>query len=71
MSRNSDKRAVSALLKLFRLRNMSIRIKTHLVKALILHAFDYPPITTHVVSKTHIKSLQKIQNKALSLALIT
>ena len=56
------------LSKLYRFYNMPLKIKTHLVKTLILPILDYPPIPTHALSKTQIKKLQKTQNKALRYA---
>ena len=48
---------------------MDPKIKTHLIKTLVLPVLDYPPIPTHAMSKTQISKLQKIQNKALRFAL--
>ena len=56
------------LSKLYRFYDMPIKIKTHLIKALILPILDYPPIPTHTLSKTQISKLQIIQNKALRYA---
>lgn len=47
---------------------MSIKIKVHLIKTLIIPVLDYPPIPTHALSKSQISILQKIQNKALRYA---
>ena len=47
---------------------MPTKIKTHLIKALVLPILDYPPIPTHTMSKTQITKLQKVQNKALRFA---
>ena len=47
---------------------MPEKIKTHLVKALILPIIEYPPIPLHTMSNNQISKLQKIQNKALRFA---
>lgn len=60
--------ALAALKKLYRLHNMSEKIKTHLVKALILPILDYPPIPIHTLSNNQLSKLQKVQNKALRYA---
>lgn len=56
------------LTKLYRFNNFPQKIKTHLVKTLILPVLDYPPIPTHALSKRQISRLQKIQNRALRFA---
>lgn len=61
-------KAMAALIKLFRFRELPIKIKSHLVKALVLPVLDYPPIPIHTMSITQISKLQKIQNKALRFA---
>lgn len=61
-------KAMAALIKLFRFRELPVKIKSHLVKALVLPVLDYPPIPIHTLSKTQISKLQKIQNKALRFA---
>ena len=61
-------RAMAALIKIFRFRHMNTHIKLHLVKALVLPVLDYPPIPTHTLSKTQLKKLQRVQNKALRFA---
>lgn len=47
---------------------MPTRIKTHLIKILILPLLDYPPIPTHTLTKTQLGKLQRTQNKALRFA---
>lgn len=61
-------KAIEALIKLFRFREMPPKIKTHLVKAMVLPVLEYPPIPLHSLSKNQISKLQKIQNKALRFA---
>lgn len=60
-------KGTTAFTKLYRLGNMPINI-THLVKALVLPVIDYPPTPTHTLSNAQLKSLRKIQNKALTFA---
>ena len=48
------KKALTALKKLYKLYHMPVKIKTHLIKALILPILDYPPIPTHTMSNTQI-----------------
>ena len=60
--------ALQSLHKLYRFSGMSTKIKTQLVKALVLPVIDYPPIPTHSLSKNQISKLQVIQNKALRFA---
>lgn len=62
------RKAMGSLTKLFRLREMPTKIKTHLVKALVLPVLEYPPIPTQALSNRQISRLQKIQNKALRFA---
>lgn len=62
------RRAMSSFIKLFRFKEMSTKIKTHLVKALVLPVLEYPPIPTHALSNRQVSRLQKIQNKALRFA---
>ena len=47
---------------------MPTKIKTHLVKALVLPILEYPTVPTISMSKTQISKLQKTQNKALRFA---
>ena len=61
-------RANAALKTLYRFKDMNTKIKTHLVKTLILPIIDYPPIPTHALSNKQISKLQKIQNKSLRFA---
>ena len=60
--------ALQSLIKLYRFKDMPTKIKTQLVKTLVLPILDYPPIPTHTLSKTQISKLQKIQNRALRFA---
>lgn len=60
--------ALRTLHQLYRFSHMSTKIKTQLVKTLILPILDYPPVPTHTLSKTQIRKLQIIQNKALRFA---
>lgn len=46
------------LTKLKRFHQMPTKIKTHLVKALILPILDYPPVPIHALSNTQISTLQ-------------
>ena len=61
-------KATAALRNLYKLYQMPTKIKTHLIKALVLPILDYPPIPTHTMSKTQISKLQKVQNQALRFA---
>lgn len=47
---------------------MDTKIKSHLVKTLILPILDYSPITTHALCNRQISKLQITQNKALRFA---
>ena len=60
--------AKRTLSKLYRFKNMPVKIKTHLIKTLVFPVLDYPPIPTHTLSKTQISKLQKVQNQALRFA---
>ena len=66
--KNRTQQANRTLYKLYRFRDMPIKIKTHLIKTLVLTVLDYPPIPTHTLSKTQLSKLQKVQNKALRFA---
>lgn len=57
-----------ALNKLYRLKGLPDKIKTHLVKALIIPILQYPPVQLHAVSDRQLSILQKVQNKALRFA---
>ena len=46
----------------------NVKIKTHLVKALVIPILDYPPVPIHTASVNQTKILQKLQNKALRFA---
>lgn len=47
---------------------MPVKIKTQLIKTLILPVIDYPPIPTHALSNNQLGILQRVQNKALRYA---
>lgn len=57
-----------ALRKLYRFQTMQTKIKTQLIKSLVLPILEYPPIPIVSLSKTQISKLQKIQNRALRFA---
>lgn len=61
-------KAIGALSRLYRFKNMPTKIKTHLIKALVLPILEYPPIPTHTFSHAQVKKLQIVQNRALRFA---
>ena len=61
-------KAKAALTKLYRFRDLATGLKLHLIKALVLPILTYPPVPLHVLSKTAISRLQKVQNSALRFA---
>ena len=61
-------RAKAALTRLYRFRDLATGLKLHLIKALVLPILTYPPVPLHVLSKTAISRLQKVQNSALRFA---
>ena len=58
-------KATLALNTLRRFDKLDTNIKLHLVKACVLPILTYPTYTLNALSKTHIFSLQRIQNKAI------
>ena len=64
-----SKKATFALNTLRRFKKLNTNIKLHLVKAYILPILTYPSYTLNALSKTHLLSLQRIQNKAIRFAL--
>ena len=61
-------KAKAALTKLYRFRDLAIGLKLHVIKSLVLPILTYPPVPLHVLSKTAISRLQKVQNSALRFA---
>ena len=51
-----------------RFQKLSIKTKTHLIKALILPILHYPITPTVALSNTRIKEMQGVQNKAIRFA---
>lgn len=62
-------RARRVLRTLYRFRDISTKIKLHLVKTKVIPILIYPPVPIHALSKTDISKLQKVQNAALRFAL--
>ena len=54
--------------KIRRFHQLSTKTKSHLIKALILPILQYPITPTVTLSTTRIKTLQKIQNRAVRFA---
>lgn len=63
--KEKKQRAQDILSKLQRFRNLSEKNKKKLYLALIRSVLEYPPVPLNTVSKTRMKDLQTIQNKAL------
>ena len=51
--------------KLKRFRAANAKSRVHLYKQLVLPIMEYPPIQTHVLSKSRLVMLQRVQNRAL------
>jgi hypothetical protein len=58
-------KANNVLSTLYRFRNLSQKNKKKLCNAYVRSVLSYPPIPLHTLSKTSLKSLQNIQNKAV------
>ena len=63
-----SKKATLALNTIRRFEKLNTNIKLHLVKACIIPILTYPTYTLNALSKTHLLSLQRIQNKAIRFA---
>lgn len=63
-----EARGKKALGDLFKLNNLPIHIKLHLVKAFVLPIIEYPAIPLVSMNTTNIRKLQRVQNKALRFA---
>lgn len=59
------RKAQATLTKLYRFRRLSTKNKKKLYMVLIKPILEYPPVPIHALSKTNIKQMQIIQNKAL------
>lgn len=67
-TKHRKNKATHAQTKLYKLGNLPQTIKIHLMKALVIPVIDYPPIPTHALSNTQIRTLQSVQNKAIRFA---
>ncbi len=63
------RRGKTALQELSRFKDLTLKKKTHLIKAFVISIILYPPSPFITISKTKLLKLQVIQNKALRFAL--